>query len=442
MKRTNPPVHILGAGPAGLAAGYYARQAGFEPVLYEAGSSVGGNCRTLGLGPFRFDTGAHRFHDKDPESTSVVKRLLGDDLIRVQAPSQICSGDRWVDFPLDLTDLFRKLDTWTLAKMAWENLIPKRRGGAGSFAAMAVRHYGPTIAGMFLLNYSRKLWGVDPQRLSPLVAGGRLRELNLASVLRQTLGRGADARHLDGSFYYPRYGIGMISDGLARHLGPERILLKARVTRLIHHRRRIGRIVVNGDQPVEVGTVVSTLPLGLMAHILEPPAPPEVLKAAAGFHYRHLILCVFALDRPCFSANASLYFPDPQLPFTRLYEPKNRSPDMAPPGQTSVVLELPCAHGDAEWTMDDRTLQTLGWDTLTRVSDLNSAEVVGFQVCRIPFAYPVLEIGCERKVESLLQYFRTFANLHITGRSALFQYVHIHDLFKAGRKMAARLAAA
>ena len=442
MKRTTAPVHILGAGPAGLAAGYFAHQAGLEPVIYEAGSAAGGNCRTLRLGPFRFDTGAHRFHDKDPESTSVVKRLLGDDLIRAQAPSQIRSGDKWINFPLDLNDLFQKLDTSTVIKMSWENLIPRKNRGAGNFAAMAVQHYGATIAELFLLNYSRKLWGVDPRRLSPLVAGGRLHHLNLASVLRQTLGWRGDARHLDGAFYYPRYGIGMISEELARHLGPERVHLNARVTRLIHDRRRIRSVVVNGDKPVGVETVVSTLPLGLIAHILDPPAPPEVLKAATEFQYRHLILCVFALDRPCFSANASLYFPDPELPFTRLYEPKNRSLDMAPPGQTAVVLELPCARTDSKWTMNDRALQSLGLETLARVSDLNSAEVVGFQVNRIPFAYPVLEVGYQKKVESLLQYFRTFANLHMTGRSALFQYVHIHDLLKAGRELAARLAAA
>ena len=33
------------------------------------GEVVGGNCRTFTCGDFKFDSGAHRFHDKDPDIT-------------------------------------------------------------------------------------------------------------------------------------------------------------------------------------------------------------------------------------------------------------------------------------------------------------------------------------------------------------------------------------
>ena len=55
-----PFLTILGGGPAGLAAGWYAREQGLNVQLFEAASTVGGNTRTLELGPFRYDTGAHR----------------------------------------------------------------------------------------------------------------------------------------------------------------------------------------------------------------------------------------------------------------------------------------------------------------------------------------------------------------------------------------------
>ena len=35
-------VAIIGAGPAGLAAGRWLKNEGFEPVLYEQGNSLGG----------------------------------------------------------------------------------------------------------------------------------------------------------------------------------------------------------------------------------------------------------------------------------------------------------------------------------------------------------------------------------------------------------------
>ena len=65
-------VLILGGGPAGLSVGYYAQQLWLDFTLIEAGSDLGGNCRTLRLGDFLFDTGAHRVHDKDPDVTSDI----------------------------------------------------------------------------------------------------------------------------------------------------------------------------------------------------------------------------------------------------------------------------------------------------------------------------------------------------------------------------------
>ena len=143
----------------------------------------------------------------------------------------------------------------------------------------------------------------------------------------------------------------MIVDKMSEFIGSKRIRINSRVSRLVHSGGRLDRVVLNDDAEVEVSTVVNTLPLSLSAKMLDPPPPPELLAAANAVKYRNLILCVFGLDRPSFSPNASLYFPGAEFPFTRLYEPKNRSRHMAPEGQTAIVLELPCFREDAVWNM-------------------------------------------------------------------------------------------
>ena len=137
MESTN--LHILGGGPAGLTTGYYAKKHGLRNfTIFEAGENVGGNCRTLKIRgvdcggsflqreDFRFDTGAHRFHDKDPQVTAEVKTLLGDDLLPVDAPSEIFFEDNFYRFPLLLNDLAEKLETKTLLKIAWEQFHSKQ----------------------------------------------------------------------------------------------------------------------------------------------------------------------------------------------------------------------------------------------------------------------------------------------------------------------------
>ena len=443
---TDAPLTVLGGGPAGLATGFYARKQGLDVRLFEAADAVGGNARTLRLGPFRYDTGAHRFHDKNDAVTADVKALLGDDLRRVDAPSQICWRGTRIDFPLAPYDLLRKLPLSLLARISWEQLsIPRVSEDAAHFREMARQSYGPTLANLFLLNYTEKLWGADADQLSPYVAGDRLEGLDLKTFFLEAFGGGTTkARHLDGSFYYPRHGYGQIAEATADAMGREHIRTGARVTKLVHDGRRLRRVIVNEDEPVPVGagTIVSTLPLTLVLRLLDPPPPNDVQALAESMRFRHLRLVVLGLDRPRLTPNASLYFPDRSVPFTRLYEPKNRSPDMAPDDQTVVVLERPC-HPDTEaWTQSSEALRNTAVDLLTEQGLINDDDaVVATDHHTVPFAYPILEVGAEDTAERLTTYLDRFENLHLLGRSAQFSYTHVHNLYAQARALAAQIAA-
>ena len=388
------------------------------------GTDCGGS--VLQNNDFRFDTGAHRFHDKDPQVTEEVKNLLGDDLLRVAAPSEIFFEGEFYRFPLLLSDLVQKLETKTLLRIAWEKLYNRPKKPADNFATFAINQYGKTLSERFLLNYSEKLWGHPPHKLSTAISGNRLKGLDLRSFLRSAVfGTPQNPTHLDGSFFYPKYGIGMISDKLCEGIGAEHIRLQHRVNRLIHKDRRIERIIVNDgaeqkDIEIPVSTLINTLPLTLSMRMLEPPPPLEIRAVADTIRYRHLLLCVFCLDRAAFSSNASIYFPSAEFPFTRLYEPKNRSPHMAPEGQTVIVLELPCDNDSTVWRMQESELKTEIWEVLRRVKPIFPEEIIHFQTYRLPFAYPVLEVGFEESVARLVAYFETFENLYLTGRSSLF----------------------
>ena len=440
---TDAPLTVLGGGPAGLATGFYARREGLDVRLFEAADAVGGNARTLQLGPFRYDTGAHRFHDKNAAVTADVKQLLGDDLRRVDAPSQICWRGRRIDFPLAPYDLLRRLPPSLLGQIAWEQVsIPRRSDDPDHFEEMARQSYGPTLAELFLLNYTEKLWGADATKLSPRVAGDRLAGLDLKTFLLEAFGGATDkARHLDGSFYYPRHGYGQIAEATADALGREHIRTGARITQLSHDGIRIRRVTINDAEPVGVDTVVSTLPLTLVLRLLNPSPPDPIQATAQSMRFRHLRLVVLGLDRPRLTPNASLYFPDRSVPFTRLYEPKNRSPDMAPTDQTVVVLERPCPPGSDGWEQSDEALRAKAVALLTEQGLMDRGdEVVAAAHHALPFAYPILEVGADAKAERLAAYLKRFENLHLLGRSAQFTYTHVHNLYAQARRLTKRIA--
>lgn len=429
-------LNILGGGPAGLAAGYYAHKHGLAFRVHEAGAEVGGNCRTLRWGDFLFDTGAHRLHDRDPEVTAEIQRLLGDELLEVHAPSQIYWNGRFIDFPLSPGDLLRKLDWRTLGRIATEvlTLRLRRQPAPSNFRKLAVGAYGETLSELFLLSYSRKLWGEETDRLSIDVAGRRLRGLDLRTFLIEAVGgKRRKNAHLDGSFFYPKHGIGTIFQKVVEAVGAEHVSCHSRVTGLVHERGRLRKIVLNGKEEIEAGEVVSTLPLTVTLGMLQPRPPAELLETAMSMRFRHLVLGVFLVDRPRLTANASIYFPGSE-PYTRLYECKNRSACMAPAAQTAIVLEIPCRPGDEHWAMDDERLGRELRLSLAQTGLLEEQEILAFRSFRVPFAYPVLETGFEEKVGRITEYLGSLENLYLLGRSAQFQYSHIHDMFTLARE--------
>lgn len=427
---------VLGGGPAGLAVGYYARRAGIPCSVFEAGPRVGGNCVTFEVDGFRFDSGAHRFHDKDPGVTDDVRALMGEELQLIEVPSYIWSEEALVDFPLSPLNLMRRLGIVRFARAGAQVLASRarRRVAPANFEEFAVSMYGRIVADRFLLNYSRKLWGLPCDRLSPHVAGKRLSGLDLKTFLTETVGGVlARDRHLDGRFLYPRDGYGRIVERLGEECGEGVIHLDSPVTAIGHEGDRITWVEVAGNRRTDVGTVVSTLPLDLFLRLLRPELPSPVLGLTAGMRYRNVVLVALFLDRATINDAGTVYFPSEEFPFSRIYEPRNRSSAMSPPGRTSLVAEIPCDAEDAVWKMDDAAVLGLVLPPLERIGWVRSGEVVGSALRRMSHAYPVLEKGYEARVENVHASLARFSNLRFSGRSGKFRYSWLHEMLRFGK---------
>ena len=438
---------ILGGGVAGLAAANEAERLGVPYRLYEADAELGGNARTFtssdaSLGEWRFDAGAHRLHDRDPQVTARFHDLLGDELLTVDEPSRIRWRDRFVDFPLDPWNLSRVLSLGHLLRAGAGLLTSRLRPGpaAENLEALAVRRYGRAIAEPFLLQYSERLWGYPASELSPDVAGRRLEGLDLRRIVRGLTRRGERCPHMEGRFLYPRLGIGRLAEALAAGCRPDRLRVRSAVSALRHDGRRVRAVELASGERVEVSDVVSTLPLALHARLLDPRPATDLVDAAGRLEFRHVILVAVRLRRPCRSRYASTYFPDPSWPFTRVHEPTVRSAAMAPPGCTALVAEVPCFSGDARWQQDPDGLTEDVVSSMIRARLIEPGDVLGATVRRLRNAYPVLRVGAAEQARELRAGLRSLAGLHLVGRAATFRYLHMHDLIANGTRTIAQLA--
>jgi protoporphyrinogen oxidase len=433
-----PHFTIIGAGAAGLAVGYYARKNRFPFTIYEASERIGGNAITLSHHDFLFDSGAHRFHDRNRESTSDIVGLMEEELVGIHVPSQIYFDGKFIDFPLSPLSLMKGLGPLKFVRAGIEVLRGKLKKTKpyDSFASFAVQTYGKTIAERFLLNYSQKLWGRPCEKLSLSIAGKRLEGLTLKTfIIEALLGGRAKTTHLDGSFYYPPRGIGRIADKMRDYCGEENIVLGSKITKLFHDEKKVISVELNHDVEIPVEQLICTVPLNHLLNMMTPPPPQELLDLVKDLEFRCVILAVFLLNKESVSKNASIYFPEQDIPFTRIYEPKMRGANMAPEGRTSIVAEIPCQMEDNIWRENDTSILERVRDHLVEASLISEDEIIDVLVHRMHYAYPILETGYENKLFTIHDYLRKFSNLKVSGRNGKFAYIHIHDMMEIGREV-------
>lgn len=436
MNNTEPHITILGGGPAGLATAYYAQKKGLPFILFEAEKSIGGNCRTKYIEGLSFDTGAHRFHDKDPEITLEVTELLGKELLTTHAPSSIYYDGKLIDFPISPLNLMKNLPLKTFISGGFNMIFKKLYSGNDqrSFYDWVINEYGSTFARLFLLNYTSKLYGTDPNNLTPEVGGSRLKGLNLKTFITEFFtGQKSKNIHLDGRFLYPKFGYGQITDKLAEHSGWENIYTQKRITRINRNKFTISSIEVNETEKYYVDQLVNTLPLPVFLGLLNPKPPEYISRILSGLQFQHLFVPVIVLDRKQISEKASLYFPQYHYPFTRIYEPKNRSKALAPREKTCILLEIPHRHLPMK-VQEQKSLYHSSITQLVNAGLLKKEEISSFAFELLPYAYPVLSKDYVYRINKIFNWLNKFNNLRISGRGGKFSYSHLHDMMKMGKK--------
>lgn len=422
---------VLGGGPAGLFSAYYLTQADRDFLLFEASSEVGGAARTCKWKNFSYDTGAHRWHNVYSDLTSDLKSILRDDFLEVRAPSQICFDGRTLNFPLELSNLLTTLSKTEVARAILDFLSAKLSFNRqdSSFEMMARRKYGRYLAEKFLISYSEKLWGAKAYELIPEISGKRLNGLNLRNFFLS--GECTSSENLDGSFYYPKTGIGAIANSIFENVPPHAIKLNSPIDSIYHESNFVFGVSCTGDESIYSGTnFLSTLPLPLTVHLMKPSPPDEVLEAARSLKFRNILIIFLALNKNQVSKNASIYLPSKNTPITRIVEPKNRSEAMAPMGMTSLACELPCFEGDQFWKMEEKELLKFASEELVRLNLIKSTDFLDGAITRIPNAYPVLTRKSEENIQKISLYFEEFSNLSLLGRSSSFAYLHMHELMR------------
>lgn len=340
--------------------------------------------------------------------------MLGDELQLRPRRGRIRLQGRWVRFPLSPGDAARNLPPSFLARAARDAAArPFRREREDTFAGVLRAGLGPAICDAFYFPYARKIWGVDPERLSAEQARRRVGARSPARIAAKVLGRKGS------SFWYPAGGYGRISEALADGAG--RAGADVRFGSAVEGLATTGdgvKAVLAGGEEIEARRVWSTIPVTLLARMCGGPAAGDLR-----FRAMVLVYLVVAADR--YSEYDAHYLPEEWTPVTRISEPKNYRDGDDPPGRTVLCAELPCDAGSPTWAASDEELAERVLDAL-RESGLPEPDVAEVATHRLSHAYPVYERGFEEPLGKLHAWLDEQPRLLTFGRQGLFVHDNAH----------------
>jgi protoporphyrinogen oxidase len=240
-----------------------------------------------------------------------------------------------------------------------------------------------------------------------------------------------------GRFFYPKKGFGQISESyycFAKERGAE-INLDARVESVEFGENGKKIVEFNKDDKshsLQGDHIWSTIPITILAKIITPSPPQDKIDAIQGLDTRAMILIYLVLAQDRFSEYDAHYFPEQDIPITRLSEPKNYSNGYGPQNLTVLCAEFPCSQESPEWKLNKEELGDLVCNALEKAGIPITAPILEIHTRRLKHAYPIYRQGYETYFDHLDTWVDQIDGLLSFGRQGLFAHDNTHHaLFMA-----------
>lgn len=439
--RINVDVAIIGAGPAGLTAGYLLTKAGLSVAILEKDTRyVGGISRTVEHEGYRFDIGGHRFFSKSQAVVDLWNEILPDDFIQRPRMSRIYYESKFYAYPLRAFQALRNLGLWRstlcMASFAWAKLRPRK--DVRSFEDWTINQFGQKLYSIFFKTYTEKVWGMPCNTMSADWAAQRIKGLSLGKAVLDGLRRslGLNRRPNDGmatktlleSFRYPRLGPGMMWEAARDHIlatGRGQVLMGHSLKQVSQDgagRWRVTAAHEGGQSVIHATHLVSSAPMRELAGRIHPL--PQTLPEAMDLKYRDFLTVALKIRSEDLFPDNWIYIHDAKVQVGRIQNFRSWSPEMVPDPQVACVgLEYFCFEGDGLWAMADEDLVALATREMAILGLVRPEQVIGGAVVRQEKAYPVYDEAYAANVATLRAELETrYPTLHLVGRNGMHRY--------------------
>jgi len=423
-------VAIIGAGPAGLTAGYALQQSGIDVEIFEASPHIGGLARSIDLWGHTVDLGPHRFFSQNAQVNDFWHDMAEREYHSVNRRTRIYYRKRFFEYPLEIGNIIKNMPVVDLvaSTFSWLKVQYRKHPQASdgvSFETWIVSRFGRRLYEMFFRSYTEKLWGIPCSELDADFAAQRIKSFSLGGAILQALSIGKGRhRTLVDRFDYPTRGCGAIYETMARRIRENggKIHVNRAVKRVVATDCTVTGLELMDGVVLPFAHVVSTMPLTLMAEQL-PSIPAPVLQGIRKLRYRNTILVYLKVESSALFPDQWIYVHEPDVAVGRVTNFRNWVPELyGDLGSSVLALEFWCDAGDEIWSSPDQALIDRGESELRRIGLLGDAPVTAGHVIRVARSYPVYSAGYRNDLEPVITFLKSFNNLWPIGRYGAFKY--------------------
>lgn len=475
-------VVIIGAGPAGITAGYELlkqKPDDYDVYIYEETDSIGGISKTVKYNGNRMDIGGHRFFSKDDRVMKwwddVMPRQgkpsFDDIKLKREKPlvpggpdpeksdrvmlvrnrvSRIYYKHKFFDYPVSLkkqTIVNMGFATTVKAGCSYlKSTVAKKE--ENSLENFYINRFGKTLYSMFFEGYTEKLWGRHPREISADWGSQRVKGLSISAVIKDMFSKigpkKADRKvetSLIEEFYYPKLGPGQLWETALNdfiNMGGK-VIMNSKVTKIVtDNQGSVKSIVIdhNGTPETIDGDIfISSMPVKDLVNGMN-DVPDDMLKIANGLPYRDFVTVGLLVDKLNLKNETDIrtlgnivpdcwiYVQDTGVKLGRIQIFNNWSPYMVKDAEHTVWigLEYFCNEGDSFWNMDDNKCIAFAIKELISMGVISGKEnVKDAHREKIKKAYPAY-FDTYAEIDKLIAYLNKFGNLYCVGRNGQHRY--------------------
>lgn len=437
----NVDVAIIGAGPAGLTAGYLLTKQGKSVAIIEKDETyVGGISRTVEHEGYRFDIGGHRFFSKSQQVVDLWDEILPDDFIQRPRMSRIYYEGKFYSYPLRAFEALGNLGIWrsTACMVSYLRYKLFPIAEVKSFEDWTTNQFGHTLYSIFFKTYTEKVWGMPCDEMSADWAAQRIKGLSLWSAvidgLKRSMGLnkapndGQAAKTLLETFRYPRLGPGMMWDAARDKIiaAGGTIVMGHGLEQLASDGNggwRMSAADTDGNTiVVKARNAISSAPMRELAKRLH-PLPTSTLQAS-NLKYRDFLTVALKIKSDDLFPDNWIYIHDDKVQVGRVQNFRSWSPEMVPDeGVACVGLEYFCFENDGLWSSSDDDLVELAKKEMAILGLCDPKDVIGGAVVRQEKAYPVYDEDYAANVDVMrAELEEKYPTLHLVGRNGMHRY--------------------